>query len=759
MASSALQTAISQVRDGGADHVFAAIENWLEAERDQLPLWIPVALAGGIAAWFALPDARWWLAFMVGCAGIAMAGVTIGQGARLARIVTVGAVVLAIGCALIWTRSLIVAAPVLDRPVVTRMTATVESVEPLAARGIVRIVARPNERPDLPGRVRINIPADKVPEGLGARARVELRARLMPPAQPALPGGYDFARRAWFDRLGATGSVIGPVRVVVAAPPGPDLRHRLSRHVQAQVDGPAGAIAATLATGDRGALPEADAEAMRRSGLAHLLSISGLHVTAVVGAAFLLVLRLLALSPRLALHAPLMLIAAASGAVAGIAYTLLTGAQVPTVRSCVAAMLVLIALAIGREAITLRLIAAGAIFVMIFWPESIMGPSFQLSFAAVTAIVALHRQPQVRAWFMRREEGQGRRWLRGLASLFLTGIVVELALMPIALFHFHKAGLYGALANVVAIPLTTFVIMPLEALALLLDAVGIGAPVWWLTGQALDALLSLAHYTASRPGAVTLLPAMASWPFAASALAGLWFAIFRTRVRWIALPVLAIGVGTMASARAPDLVVTGDGRHVAARDARGRVSLLRDRAGDYVRDMIAESVASDLDLLPLRDRADARCSREFCLWLVGDEAQQYSVMATTSGYYVDALDLIRACERVDIVIADRGLPKSCTPRWLKADRWALARSGGLAIYLDPPRVRTTFDARDRHPWRRAAQKRRPYQGPRRNRFSGSGAATPPSGPERAPARRRKAEAGATSSPVRAEPSALRDGNI
>lgn len=759
MASSALQTAISQGRDGRPRGPIARIEGLLEAERDQLPLWIPVGLAGGIAAWFAMPDPRWWLGFMVGCAGLAMVGVMIGGGTRIARFVTVAAVVMALGCALVWGRSLLVSAPVLDRPVVTRMAADVKSLEPLPARGIVRIVARPEARPDLPGRVRINIPEDKVPAGLGAGAQVELRVRLMPPAQPALPGGYDFARRAWFERLGATGSVLGAVRIVEAAPRASSLRQRLSSHVQAQIDGPAGAIASTLATGDRGALPDDDAEAMRRSGLAHLLSISGLHVTAVVGAAFLLVLRLLALSPRLALNAPLILIAAGAGALAGIAYTLLTGAQVPTVRSCVAALLVLIALAMGREAITLRLVAAGAIFVMVFWPESIMGPSFQLSFAAVTAIVALHRQPRVRSWFVRREEALGKRWLRGLGSLFLTGVVVELALMPIALFHFHKAGLYGALANVIAIPLTTFVIMPLEALALLLDVVGIGAPMWWLAGHALDGLLALARYTASRPGAVTLLPAMAVWPFAAAALAGLWFAIFRTRIRLAALPVLLLAIAAMASAPAPDLVVTGDGRHVAARDASGRVSLLRDRVGDYVRDMIAESVASDLDLLPLRDRADARCSRDLCVWQIGEDDRQYSVMATTSGYYVDALELIRACERVDIVIADRGLPKSCSPRWLKADRYALARSGGLAVYLDPPRVRTTFDAGDRHPWRKAAQKSRPYRGKARRKLSGSGAKAPRADPERGPARRRKAAAGATNWPDRAAPSALRDGNI
>ncbi|WP_447411823.1 ComEC/Rec2 family competence protein, partial [Clostridium perfringens] len=78
-----------------------------------------------------------------------------------------------------------------------------------------------------------------------------------------------------------------------------------------------------------------------------------------------------------------------------------------------------------------------------------------------------------------------RRLGRELASLLVTGLLVEAALMPIAVYHFHKAGLYGAFANLVAIPLTTFVIMPLEALALLLDVAGWGAPIWWLTGQAM----------------------------------------------------------------------------------------------------------------------------------------------------------------------------------------------------------------------------------------------------------------------------------
>ena len=237
-----------------------------------------------------------------------------------------------------------------------------------------------------------------------------------------------------------------------------------------------------MATGDTGGIEEPDQEAMRRSGLAHLLSVSGLHITAVVGLTMILASRLLALNMRLALTGRVPLVSAATAAAAALGYTWLTGSEVPTIRSCIAALLVLAAMAMGREALTLRLVATGALVVLLLWPESLASPSFQLSFAAVTAIIALAEHPAVRRWFAPREEGWAGRTLRGAGSLLLTGLIVEIVLMPIAVYHFHKAGVYGALANIIAIPLTTFVVMPLEALALLFDAIGLGAPFWWLGG-------------------------------------------------------------------------------------------------------------------------------------------------------------------------------------------------------------------------------------------------------------------------------------
>src|SRR5205085_7341758 len=184
-------------------------------------------------------------------------------------------------------------------------------------------------------------------------------------------------------------------------------------------------------------------------------------------------------------------VSAAVAAAAGIGYTLLTGAQVPTVRSCVAAVLILAGIALGRDAISIRLIAAGALIVLLFRPEALAGASFQMSFAAVTAIVALHSTQWSRTHLQRREEGVMARVLRSLLGMIATGVVVEFALMPLALFHFHRAGLYGVAANIVAIPLTTFVIMPLEAGALILDAIGWGKPLWLACRAAVDLLLKL----------------------------------------------------------------------------------------------------------------------------------------------------------------------------------------------------------------------------------------------------------------------------
>ena len=575
----------------------------------------------------------------------------------------------------------------------------IERVEHLAARELVRLTIAPAGRADLPGKLRVNVAEGDMPAGAGRGAVVEMRARLMPPAPPSVPGAYDFARVAWFNGLGATGKGFTPIRVVrPGEAPGADLRARLSAHIQSRIEGSGGGIASALATGDQGAISEADADAMRRSGLAHLLSVSGLHVSAVTAAAMFVVLRLLSLSPILALRLRLPLVAAGAGALAAIGYTVLTGAEVPTIRSCAAALLVLLALSLGREAITLRLVAAGALVVLLLWPEALAGPSFQLSFAAVTAIVALHESPRIRGWFERREEARARHFLRALASLLLTGVAVELALMPIGMYHFHQQGIYGAFANIVAIPLTTFVTMPLEALALILDLAGLGAPLWWLTALSLDLLLWLARTASTAPGAVAALPAMPGAAYTLMVAGGLWIALWRAAARLVGLVPLALGAGWALLTPAPDLLVTGDGRHLAIRTGDGGMALLRDRAGDYTRSTLGENSGADDDALELlAGRPEARCSADLCLVDVVAGARRWRVAATRSGYPVPRSDMLAVCAAADIVVSERRLPPGCAPRWLKLDRPTLERTGGVAITFSDARV-VTVRKGGHHPW-------------------------------------------------------------
>jgi competence protein ComEC len=675
------------------------VESFLERESGQLPLWVVAGFGAGIACWFAFRSPSAWSALICLSLGTAIAGFSFGAG-RLERGLGWIGLAMALGCSLVWLRSEWVTAPRLERPLVTRFEAEVHRVEPLAAKGDIRLTLVPSD-PALPPLVRVSIKSEGAPAGLASGAKVRLRARLAPPPSMALPGTHDFARDAWFKALGAVGRSLGKIEVLAPAEAGGlnSVRERLGRHILKQLPGSAGTIASALATGDQSAVSEEDAETMRRSGLAHLLSVSGLHIAAVIGATMLLTLKLLALSERLALRFNLVLVAAGAGAVAGIAYTLLTGAQVPTVRSCIAALLVLGGIALGREAISLRLVAVGALVVLLFRPEALAGPSFQFSFAAVTAIIALHSSSLGRRLFMRRDEGLVRNAGRALLATIVTGLAVEFALMPFALYHFHKAGLYGVAANLVAIPLTTFVIMPLEAGALLLDLAGLGAPLWWLAGHALEALLQVAESVASAKGAVATLPAMPVSAFALMVAGGLWLCLWTTAPRLFGLVPLLAGAILAAASPGPDLLVTGDGRHLAIVADDGTPLMLRDRSGDFMRGLMSEASGFDEEPGLLDGAPFGSCSRDACVAAVQREGREWRVLATRSATRLDWAPLVQACAQADIVVSERRLPRGCTPRWLKLDRETLGRTGGVAVFLGPfPRVDTVASRLGAHPW-------------------------------------------------------------
>lgn len=683
-----------------------AAEAFLDRAAHHRGPWLAVAFAAGIWAWFALPDAGAWLR----AAGIATAASLVGwlhwRGRDERALLRLAAATLGIafvlGMATIWARSVTVGTPPYARPAIGQIEGRILAREEQPADGRVRLTLAVRE----PGtaravKVRLNVPLSSDRPDLVEGALIRTGARLLPPAPPLVPGAYDFARRAWFDGLAATGASYGPIAVMERGEEGGVLaqaKRRLSAHVRAQLGGTPGALAAAFASGDRGAIAEGDEAAMRDSGLTHLLSISGLHVSAVIACVYFLAIRLLALWPWLVLRVRLPVLAAGLAALAGASYTLLTGAEVPTVRSCLGAGLVLLALALGREPLSLRMVAVVAGIVLLLWPESLVGPSFQMSFAAVLAIVALHGAGPARAFLAPREESWLARVARRVVMLFATGVVIEAVLTPIVLFHFHRAGAYGAFANVLAIPLVTFVAMPLIALALVFDVAGLGAPLWWLAGQSLEFLLALAHWVAARPGAVRLMPQIATSAILLYVAGMLWLALWPGRLRLWGLMPVCVALAMMLMTPAPDVLVARDGRQIAVAGDDEQLLVLREGEG-YALDSLREAAAVEGEPLAIERAPGARCSPDFCALELRRDRRNWSLLVARSKHYVDARQLIAACAAVDVVIAARSLPRSCAPRWLKADGRFLRDHGGLALYLNQsPRLVTVGETQGEHGW-------------------------------------------------------------
>lgn len=674
--------------------------------------WLAVALATGIGLWFWLQTPWQWIGALAAAALIAIAVLAIWRGrddrAALTLAIAGFSVTVAVGLSLVWVRSELIGAEPIAHPRFEQLEARILARENRPAEDRVRLIlaARDSEN-GRAIRVRANLPLAQDKVALREGAVIRLRMRMMPPSPPILPGAYDFARTAWFQGYAATGSAVGEVEVIEPAPASrnriAETQRQLSAHVRAELGGAPGAIAAAFASGDRGAISRADEEAMRDSGLTHLLSISGLHVSAVIGAAYLISMAVLALLPWLVLRVRLPLLAAAIAALAGIGYTLLTGAEVPTVRSCIGAVLVLLALALGREPLSMRMVAVAAIVVLTLWPEALVGPSFQMSFAAVIAIIALHGAGPVRAFLAPREEGMMRRTGRRVLMLFITGLIIEIALTPIVLFHFHRAGLYGAFANVIAIPLVTFVSMPLIALALVLDIVGLGAPAWWLAGQSLDLLLAIAHRTAEQPGAVKLVPQIGFGTVLLFVIGGLWIALWRGRARLWGLVPAVLGTILLVLTPAPDVLISRDGRHVGIVGEGNRLLVLRDSRSDYARDNLLELAGMEDDPIALEQWPGAQCSKDFCVIDIERSSRRWFVLMAHSRNRIEERALSAACERADIVVADRYLPRSCKPRWLKADRRFLDRKGGLALYLNNERIDAVADRQGEHGWWKAVE--------------------------------------------------------
>jgi competence protein ComEC len=686
----------------------AGLAAMLERERARWMLWLPVCLAAGIVLFFNLPGEppSWcgWLAAALGVAGAAAAGSGWRGGAGVREALLLALTAASSGFALGQARLHAVAAPILAREGVYAVEGRVVDLAPLPSgeRLLLDRVTLGEVAPEAtPATIRVNLrraPADLVPGD-----RVRLRARLQRPLPPPLPGAFDFARQAWFDGLGAMGFALGPAERLPGKQTGwalaiAALRAAIARRIAEENPGPAGAMAAALVAGVRAGIDQATWRAMQISGLAHILSVSGLHMVLVAGSVFAACRWLLALCPPLALRMPVKKIAAVVAVMAAAFYLVLSGATVPTQRSFLMTAVALFAVIVDRNPFSLRLLAWSALVVVVLLPESVLGVSFQLSFGAVLALMVVYETWHARA---RRDEKPkpgplGAVWAY-LVGVSVTTLVASAATTPLAAFHFQTIPTYGVLANLLAVPLTSFLVMPAGMIGLLLMPLGLEGPFFHVMTWGCEGVLATARIVAGLPGASVLVT---QWPgsgLALLAFGGLWLALWQQPWRWLGLVPCTTALALIALSRPPDILIDRGLDMAAVRGADGQVMLLAWSRDRLIRDSWLRSLGV---AAPVAAAEPGKGS------LRGVTCDEVGCVVEVGGLHVglahDVEAAVEDCGRVDLVVARAG-PEFCSGGRVVKPR-ALRASGGIAITRRDGRleVRTVKASRGDWPWTRTS---------------------------------------------------------
>lgn len=698
-----------RVRFGAAfARASALARSEIAAQADRAFLWLVAAFAAGITLFFAWPfDPPAWTG--LGIAGLGVGGLALRR--RAVTGIALAVIMLGLGHGAAELRTWAVQAPLLDH-----------EIGPFQARG--RVIDA-DKRPEgnhvvladviLPGvaaaatprAIRVTLPASHGLPRVGSRMGV--RAMVGPVGRPVAPDTFQFQRFLYFQGIGASGFAVGRWYPVASSDPAPwtarlhawteSLRRSIGDRIAALVPGDEGTVAAALINGEQSAIPQPLQEAYRVSGIAHILSVSGVHLSLLAAIIFFVVRRGFALVPAVALRIDTKKAAAWTALAATGFYLVISGMSVPAIRSFLMVGIVLAAILVDRQAISLRNVGWAALALMAIYPDAIFGASFQMSFLAVLALVAVYEQSWAKA-NLRRIDGSldvPRAIAFYVFGLVVADFVAGGATAIFAAYHFGRLPTYSVLTNLLAAPLTSFWIMPAGVIALLLMPFGLDAWAVRIMGEGVALLDGLARAVAAWPGAQVHVPPMAA-PAMVCATAGMVFmCLWRGRLRWAGLlPVTAALIQPFLTSP-PDLLVDDTGRVVAVSDARGHLAIRPSRAGRFVREVWTERYG--LSELPWpralhgavtigSDALGLECDAGGCVFTRNGRR----MLIATAPEKIAAL-----CGQQEAIVT--ALENGCL-QGMSIDSAALKKAGAHALWLRPDgiRVRTVLDADGTRVW-------------------------------------------------------------
>jgi competence protein ComEC len=675
----------------------------LEIDRGAAFLMMPVLLGLGAVAYFTAAFEPGW--FQLGAALAILAGSTCaGRNRPAVRAVFLSMLVIVAGACAAKLETWRAGTKIVGGEITTRVTGRVETIE-RRENGRVRLTlaVMATQGPTLryqPDRVRLTaraVPASVVPGSV-----VSGLARLQPPLGPLRPRSYDFAFESYFDGIGANGFFLrNPVVADLSGSPTVAVsmlawlerqRMALADRIRGHIGGAEGEIAAALVAGTRAGIPEPVNEALRKTGLAHVLSISGLHMALVAGVVIGSLRLAFAAFPGFASRHPVRKYAALFALVALGAYLLISGSQVAAERSFLMIAVMLVALIFDRAALTMRNLAIAAIAILLVAPHEAVGPSFQMSFAATAALIAAYGWwSQMRA--RRAPTGMAGRgaatriartvvlYALGLAA---TSLIAGTATGIFGAWHFQRVSPLGLAANLAAMPIFSILVMPAAVAGVVLMPLGLDGLAFAAMGKGLAWALAIAAWLAER----TPLDAIGAFPFGALillsiALVPLTLATTRA-VRMLAVPLLLAGSAAIALRDLPAGFVSEDARLVGVLTPAGTIAVSGERPNRFVvEDWTRALMASRLVKPAMRDGlADGSpdgiatdrflCADGLCTIRLASGA--ILAHAATAGAAA------RACAAALIVIADATAANPCpgsTARIVRARHLALNGSAEI----------------------------------------------------------------------------------
>jgi competence protein ComEC len=688
-----------------------------EIEERRLFLWIPVLAMAGVSLNMAAGREP-VLSLPTLLTALFAASAYAARRQRLAFVILVGACALSAGFLSMGLRTARVAAPVLDHIRIVKLKGFIEEIDmrPVGARLILRV----EDAGDMPASVaprRVRVTTRSKPADVAAGDYVALTARLLPPSHASLPGGYDFARDAYFAGVGAVGSTLGaispapsPVDAPLSLRLGASIDHArnaLAARVETIIGGDEGAIAAAMVTGKRDFLSNDAKDLIREAGIFHIITISGVQMTLVAGIFFWTTRRLLALSPTLALRHPIKKWAAAIAIVGAIAYDVCTGSRVGTERALIMTLIVLGAVIVDRRALTMRNLGPAVLGVVALEPEAILGVSFQLSFAAVGSLVAVLESRMARLersgdplLSSPRAPPRGSLMLHFIdkpIGLIVATLCATTATASFMAYHFHDLSPYVLIGNPLTLTVIEFFAVPGALIGAALYPLGLDAPVWLYVGAGIKFILWVARHIAAAPGSTLHVRAFAPYALPFLSLAVISALIWRSWIlRATAIPFALIGALGAANGPRYDVLIAPGGEQVGLRDADGRLAILGKRFNAFATEQWLSADGDGREAADARDDASP-CDRLGC---VGALAEGKSLALV-----VDRMAFEEDCGRADVIVSALTAPTGCEAGQMFDER-RLAETGAVGLVWDFAGFTVATDRAplEDRPWSRAPKR-------------------------------------------------------